>query len=90
MLVLGEAALAAKQLTGWTSASSPCKKGCVSSQLHHPASKMPGIAIRHSGGCTYFFYTVGSGNGLEGVDSVCPGTQKQLDPIEKTLFCSTL
>ena len=34
--------------------------------------KDAGIAIRHSQGYT-FFYTAGSRNGLEEVDTVCPG-----------------
>ena len=35
----------------------------------------------------YFFYTAGSGNGFEGMVSVCPHTTKYVDPIKKTLLC---
>ena len=43
-------------------------------------------AIRHSRG-GILFYTAGSGNGLEGLEVVCPGTQKHVDPKKNTHFC---
>ena len=47
--------------------------------------KDAGIAIRHSRG-GILFYTAGSRNGFEGMDSVCPGTQNQVDPVKKAFF----
>ena len=44
--------------------------------------KDAGIAIRHSRGYT-LFYTAGSGNGLEEVDTVCPG---KLTPRKRHFF----
>ena len=47
--------------------------------------KDAGIAVRHSRG-RILFYSAGSRNGLEGVDTVCPGTQKQVDPKKRHVF----
>ena len=48
--------------------------------------KDAGIAIRHSRE-RILFYTAGSKNGLEGVETVCPGTPKEVVPKKNTVFC---
>ena len=48
--------------------------------------KDAGIAIRHWRE-TILFYTAGSRNGLEGVDTVASIHKKEVVPRKKILFC---
>ena len=51
--------------------------------------KHAGIVIRHLQGRTCFF-SAGSRNGVEGLDSVCLGTQKQVEPEKKIRFVTSI
>ena len=63
-------------LAHWAGDSPAAALGYTFSQdLLSTRIKDAGIAIRHSRG-RILFYTAGSGDGLEGEDTVCPGTQK--------------